>query len=146
MAVRYFALGMGIIFLALGILGFLPGLVTPPRPGDPELAVEAGHGYLFGLVPVNLLHNLVHIVFGLWGVVAYRNFVGSRFYARAVAVVFGVLTIMGLVPVLNTVFGLVPIHDGAVVLHALITVAAVYFGWMVPAAREEAPGIERRAA
>ena len=81
-----------------------------PRPaGAPSLAVDAGYGYLLGLFPVNALHNIVHLAVGAVGVMAYRSFASARLYARSVAVVFALLTIPGLIPGLNTTFGLIPI-------------------------------------
>jgi hypothetical protein len=68
--------------------------VAPPEAGR-ELTVPTGFGRLFNLFPVNVLHNLVHVVFGIWGLAAYRSFSASRIYARAVAVIYGVLTVMG---------------------------------------------------
>ena len=58
-----------------------------------------------------------------------RTFDASRVYARSVAVIYGLLAIMGLIPGLNTVFGLVPIHGHDVWLHLLIAAPAAYFGW-----------------
>ncbi|CAA7619415.1 DUF4383 domain-containing protein [Magnetospirillum sp. UT-4] len=143
MKTRYFALVMGVVFLAIGILGFVPGVLMPPEAGPP-LVVEAGHGVLFGLFPVNVLHNIVHLAFGVWGVVVWRSFVPSRAYARAVAVVYAVLTVMGLIPVLDTVFGLVPIHSHDIWLHGAITLVAAYFGYAPVTAVETAGDLPPR--
>ena len=106
MSVRYFALILGIIFLLVGVLGFVPGLTTMPQTHEHDLAVGGpGHGYLLGLFHVNLLHNLVHLLFGVWGIIAYRTFDASRVYARSVTIIYAVLAIMGVIPGLNTVFG-----------------------------------------
>ena len=137
MPVRYFALVYGIVFLVVGIAGFVPGLVTMADP-TAEVAVDAGFGRLFGLFPINWLHNLVHIAFGIWGLVAYRSFSGARLYARAVAVIYAILTVMGLIPVLNTTFGLIPLYGHNVWLHALLAIVAAYFGW-APVRAEAAP-------
>jgi hypothetical protein len=126
--VRYFALVYGIAFLLVGIIGFIPGLVAPPDAAA-NLTIATGFGRLFNLFPVNVLHNLVHIAFGIWGLAAYRSFSASRTYARAVAVIYGVLTVMGLIPVLNTTFGLIPLYGHDVWLHALLALIAAYFGW-----------------
>lgn len=139
MRTRYFALVYGIIFLIIGIAGFVPGLVTPGQVGT-ELAVETGFGRLFGLFPVNWLHNLVHIAFGVWGLAAYRSFSGARLYAQSVAVIYAVLAVMGLIPVLATTFGLIPLYGHDVWLHAVLAIVAAFFGF-APAAR-----IEGRAA
>jgi Domain of unknown function (DUF4383) len=66
MNARYFALIYGVVFLLAGIAGFIPDLVTPPEAA-PDLAITASSGHLFGLFPVNLLHNLVHLAFGIGG-------------------------------------------------------------------------------
>ena len=128
MPVRYFAIIYGIVFLLVGIAGFVPGLVTMADPAA-DVAADAGFGRLFGLFPINWLHNLVHIAFGIWGLVAYRSFSGARRFARAVAIIYAVLTVMGLIPVLNTTFGLIPLYGHDVWLHALLALVAAYFGW-----------------
>ncbi len=129
MRTRYFALVYGIVFLLVGIAGFIPGLVQSPPPGDPDIAIDAAHGRLFGLFPVNWLHNLVHVAFGVWGLVAYRTFSAARLYAQSVAVIYAVLMVMGLIPGLNTLFGLVPLYGHDVWLHALLAIVAAYFGF-----------------
>ena len=128
-AVRYFALVYGIAFLLVGILGFVPG-ATHMHAGAPELAVEGpGHGYLLGLFHVNVLHNLVHLVFGVWGLIAFRTYGASRGYAKGVAVIYAVLGVFGLIPGLNTLFGLVPLHGNDVWLHFLLAIVAAIFGF-----------------
>ena len=128
MRTRHFSLVFGIVFLLVGIAGFIPALVTPP-PTGPDVAVDAGFGRLMGLFPINTLHNLVHIAFGIWGLVAYRSFPAARLYARGVAVIYALLAVMGLIPGLNTTFGLVPIYGHDVWLHALLAIVAAYFGF-----------------
>jgi hypothetical protein len=129
---RTFALVFGTIFLVVGILGFVPALVTPAH--DAGLSVHAAHGYLFGLFPVNAMHNLVHIVIGIWGILGSRSLGGALVFSRGVAVIYGVLTVLGLFPATNTLFGLAPIHGHDVWLHAASALVAAYFGFFVPAA------------
>lgn len=127
--VRKFALIFGILYLIAGIAGFIPPLLRPV-PGDaPQLAVEAFHGYLLGLFPVNLLHTLVHLAIGIWGLVAAKSIGAAVMYARSLAVIYGLLAIMGLIPALNTLFGLVPLHGHDVWLHAGTALIAAYFGF-----------------
>lgn len=128
--VRYFALILGIAYLAVGILGFIPGMLQALGPTAPNLAVDAGYGRLLGLFPVNVLHNVVHLGVGLWGLLAYRSLGGSIGFARGLTIFYGLLAIMGLIPVLNTTFGLIPIFGHDVWLHAVSALAAAYFGFM----------------
>lgn len=145
MPTRYFALIAGILYGLIGIAGFVPGFVQPPPEGSPSLAVGAGYGYLFGLFPINVLHNLVHLGLGVWGLAAYGSFSAARIYARALAIIFGVLTVMGLLPVLSTIFGLVPLFGHDIWLHALTALVAAYFGWRAAPVQVRYAGQERRA-
>jgi hypothetical protein len=128
MSVRAFAIVFGVIYLAVGLLGFVPALRSLPADAPP-IAVTSGYGYLLGLFPINLLHNLVHLAIGVWGVLAYRSFPAARLYARGLAVIYGVLTVFGLIPGLNTLFGLTPLFGHDVWLHALTAIIAAWFGW-----------------
>lgn len=142
MKTRTFALVLGLAFLAVGILGFVPALVSTPAD-QPPLRMEMSHGLLFGLFPVNALHNAVHLLFGIWGVVVWRDFAASRTYSRAVAVIYAVLAVAGLIPGLNTLFGLVPLHGHDIWLHAVIAAASAYFGFASVTAVER-PGSASR--
>jgi hypothetical protein len=130
MNVRTFALLYGIVFVVVGIAGFIPALVTPYDALEHELAIEQNAGQLFGLFPVNVLHNFVHLAFGIWGLAVYRNTSAAITYARSVAVIYAVFMIMGLFPVLNTTFGFVPLHGNDIWLHALLAAVAAYFGFI----------------
>lgn len=129
-AVRTFALAYGIVFLLVGIVGFIPGLTVPHS--HPDVAVETGMGLALGLFPVNILHNLVHLLFGAWGLMAARTPGAAVAYARAVAIIYALLTVMGLIPAMNlhTTFGLVPLYGNDIWLHALLAAVAAYFGFM----------------
>lgn len=131
MTARNFALIAGIVYALVGLVGLL-GLLVAPYQG-PELAVTAQQGRLLGLFPVNVLHNIVHLAIGAWGIAAYRSAGGARIFARGLAIFYGLLAVMGLLPVLNTTFGLIPIHGHDIWLHALTAAAAAYFGFVAPA-------------
>lgn len=132
MSTRLFALVFGIVFLAAGASGFIPGMLHPVPAGAPPLTVSMGYGFVMGLLPVNVLHNLVHVLFGILGVVAYGGLFAPRLYAQIVAVSYGLLVILGLLPATNTLFGLVPIYGNDVWLHLVLGVVAAYFGFMSP--------------
>jgi hypothetical protein len=128
--IQIFALIIGIAFLAAGVLGFVPALLTPPS-GAHNVAVQGFHGNLLGLFPVNWLHNVVHLGVGAWGLAAARSYRGSVSFSRGLAVIYGILAVMGLFPVLNTTFGLIPLHGHDIWLHAGTAAIAAYFGWVV---------------
>ena len=128
MNTRTFALVFGIVFLLAGIAGFIPQLLQPPQGG--AIAPGVHHMMLLGMFPVNPLHNCVHILFGLWGLAASRGAASAVLYARGVAIIYAVLVVCGLVPALDTLFGLVPLYGNDIWLHAALAVVAAYFGWV----------------
>ncbi len=74
---RNFTLILGIIFVVLGVAGFIPGLVWMPENPSPTLLFEPNYfpgdkefGALFGLFPVNTLHNIAHLLVGGLGIFA----------------------------------------------------------------------------
>jgi hypothetical protein len=133
MSTRTFAMIFGIVFLIVGAGGFIPGLTDMGHMGhaaDGEVTMKTMFGYELKLFPVNVLHNIVHLLFGVWGILAARSLGGARGYFRAVAIIYAVLTVMGLIPALYTTFGLIPLYGNDVWLHALLAIVAAYFGWV----------------
>jgi hypothetical protein len=127
MSTQTAALVFGIVFILVGLAGFVAG---PPPPGAPSLSVEHGHGLALGLFAVNTLHNIVHLLFGLLGVAASRGAVMSaRGYFQMVTIIYTFLAVLGVIPATQTTFGLVPIWGADVWLHAAIAVVAAYFGF-----------------
>ena len=107
--------------------------------------MESYYGYLFALFPVNVLHNLGHVLLGLWGLAAWRSFTAARTYARSMTVIYAVLAVCGLIPGLNTLFGLAPLFSNDIWLHAIAAIVAAYFGWApVPAVgTAQQPGLRQ---
>jgi len=128
---KTFALIFGIIFLAVGAAGFIPGLHQPGAVQPPaELTMNHGEAMLLGLFPVNTLHNIAHLLFGVWGLLSARSVGAARGYFRGVAIGYGLLTILGLIPATQTLFGLVPLHGNDIWLHAVLALAGAYFGFI----------------
>jgi hypothetical protein len=88
---------------------------------------------LLGMFPVNLPHNVVHLLFGLWGVAASRSFSGAKGYCQIAGVIYLVLAVLGFVA--PTTFGFIPIGGSDIGLHAVLglVLAAVGFTAKAPA-------------
>lgn len=115
------AMIFGIVFLLVGIMGlFVPNGMG--MDADPETT-----GRLLGLFPVNLLHNLVHLAFGAWGIAASRSHGASRTYGRAGAGIYAALVLLAFVD--PTLFGLVPIGSHDIWLHAVLAAGLAYIGF-----------------
>ena len=113
----------GVVFLLIGALGFLAGGMS--MEADPALAPK-----VLGLFPVNVLHNVVHLLFGVWGLAGSRTVAGASMFAKGAGAIYVVLAILGFfVP---TTFGLIPIGGHDIWLHALIGVVLVAVGFQAP--------------
>jgi hypothetical protein len=127
-----FALIFGLAYLAAGILGLVPAMLMPPPADAPATHFTVMYGYLLGLFPVNIVHTLVHLAIGAWGIAAWSGRTSSLTFARSLAVLYGALAVLGLLPMTNTVFGAIPIHSHDVWLHGVTALIAAYFGWRQP--------------
>ena len=130
----------GILFLIVSALGFAAG-----AGGHPMMNMSTG--MLLGLFPVNLLHNLVHMAFGVWGVWAGWSARRAVVYALGSGAAYLVLAICGMIT--PTLLGVVPIGGYDVVLHLVLAVALAGAGfwamWFAPAAATPS-NVQRRAA
>lgn len=139
MAQRYCALIIGILFVVVGLAGFIPALTSVPGASASSVPVDeasnaysAGFSYIFGLFPTNLLHNIVRIIVGSLGIVAYTRSGGARLYNRGFAIAYALLALMGLLPITQTTFGLMPIFGNNVWFNALTAAVTAYFGFFQP--------------
>ncbi|EIE99159.1 DUF4383 domain-containing protein [Saccharomonospora glauca] len=76
--VRVFALVVGIVFVLVGVAGFVPGLTE--GVGEMTFAGPDSDAFLFGVFAVSILHNLVHLLFGVAGIAAATRAAASRGY------------------------------------------------------------------
>ena len=129
MGVTKYTFTIGAVLILIGIAGFVPAFVYAAHLTDPDLIVESGYGRIFGLFSTNILHNLIHLALGIWGVLVAKDVAKSIYFCRFCAVFFAVVAVMGLIPGLNTIFGLVPIYGHNVWLNAIIAGTAAYFGY-----------------
>src|SRR4051812_39681613 len=115
--VKRVAMVFGVVFLLVGILGVV-------SPGGMSMGANAAPGMILGVFPVNLLHNVVHILFGVWGLLAARSFAGAKLYTQVGGVVYIVLAICGWL--LPDTFGLLPNGGANIWLHLVVGVILGY--------------------
>ena len=114
------AMVFGIVFILVGVLG----LITP---GGMSMGADPAPGSILGMFPVNLLHNIVHILVGVWGLVAARSWAGAKMYFQAAGVIYIVLAICGFF--IPTTFGFIPIGGADIYLHAVLGVIMAGLGF-----------------
>jgi hypothetical protein len=123
---RTAALLVGATFLLVGLLGFIPGITTDY--GDMGAAGYESTAKLLGVFQVSILHNLVHLLFGIAGVLMSRTNEGSRNYLVGGGVVYLVLWLFGLVIDKSSDANFVPVNSADDWLHFALGVAMVGLG------------------
>ena len=117
---------VGAVFLAVGVLGFIPGITT----AYDQLGF-AGHesgALLLGLFQVSVLHNLAHLAFGVAGVVMARSVAGARNYLVWGGAVYAVLFVYGLLIGHGSTANFVPLNTADNVLHLLLALGMIGLG------------------
>jgi hypothetical protein len=89
----------GVVFLLAGLLGFVPGITT--GYGRMSFAGESSRAQLLGVFQVSILHNLVHLLFGVAGLVLAKTADGARTFLVGGGVVCLALWLLGLVGALG---------------------------------------------
>lgn len=130
--VRAVALLFGAVFLLIGVAGFIPGLTTDY--GDLAFAGEESTAELFGILQVSVLHNLVHLLFGVAGVAMARTETGARTYLVSAGTIYLVLWIYGLIVTGGDGKGnFIPVNNEDNWLHLALSLALLGLGLLLPA-------------
>lgn len=120
------ALVAGVVFLAVGVLGFVPGITT-----NYDQLTFAGHeseALLLGLFQVSILHNIVHMLFGVIGIAASKSRSSSRSYLIGAGIVYLLLTVYGLIIDHNSAANFVPVNGADNLLHVALGVGLLAAG------------------
>lgn len=132
------SLVVGAAFLLVGVLGFIPGITT--NFGEMAGAGHESMAMLFGVFQVSVLHNLLHLAFGVLGVLASRNTAAARAFLLVGGVVYLALWVYGLVTSETSSANFVPLNTADNWLHLALGVGMVLLGLVMPrrATRETA--------
>jgi hypothetical protein len=125
-ATQKVALVFGIVFLVVGIAGFIPGLTS--QMSGMQMAGHGSSAMLLGTFQVSVLHNIVHLAFGVAGVAFARSFRGARGFLIWGGVVYLVILIYGLFASGATAANFVPLNTADNWLHAFLGVVMILLG------------------
>ena|SRR6185436_3813963 len=119
MNLKLAAIVFGVVFLVVGILGFVPNL--------------APDGMLLGIFHVNFAHNVVHLLSGAVALLcgmASTN--ASQLYFRIFGVVYGLVAVLGFVMGEGKLLGLISNNIADAWLHLVIAATSLVLGFAVP--------------
>ena len=124
--VRTMATVVGATFLLVGILGFVPGVTS--NYDDLSFAGHHSRAELLGIFQVSVLHNIVHLLFGVAGLAMARHAKSAVSYLIGGGVVYLVLWIYGLVIDRDSDANFVPVNDADNYLHLLLGLGMIVLG------------------
>jgi hypothetical protein len=113
-------------FALVGILGFIPGITT-----DYDTMAFAGHhseAKLLGVFQVSILHNIVHLLFGLAGFALARTVSGARLYLIGGGAIYLVLWLYGLIVSQESAANFVPVNTADDWLHLFLGLGMIGLG------------------
>ncbi|MFF5968531.1 DUF4383 domain-containing protein [Streptomyces collinus] len=114
---------LGLVFLVVGVLGFIPGITTDY--GSLEFASHESGAELFGLFQVSILHNLVHLAYGLAGLTLAGTAAGAYSYLLVGGAVYLVLWVYGLSVGHDSDANFVPLNTADDWLHFVLGIAMI---------------------
>ncbi|OJF15933.1 DUF4383 domain-containing protein [Couchioplanes caeruleus] len=119
-------LAVGAVFLLVGVLGFIPGVTT-----DYDAMTFAGHesdARLLGVFEVSVLHNIVHLLFGIAGLAMARTASAARLYLIIGGAVYLVLWLYGLIIDHDSAANFVPVNTADDWLHFFLGIGMIGLG------------------
>jgi len=114
------AMVFGVGFLGAGILGFIPGITT--NYDEMKFAGSESGAELLGIFQVSVLHNIVHLLFGVAGLAFARTVEGARTYLLGSGVIYVVLFLYGLLVSAGSDANFVPANNADDFLHLALGV------------------------
>jgi hypothetical protein len=104
----------GIVFILIGILGFVPGVTMD--------------GHLLGIFEVDTVHNVIHLLTGIIAWLAASSLDHSKLFFKVFGVVYALVTILGFT-MDGEVLGLIHTNLADNLLHLVIAVVALWAGF-----------------
>jgi hypothetical protein len=127
--VQLAAMIVGGTFLLVGILGFIPGVTT--HYDQLEFSGHESGAKLLGIFQVSVLHNIVHLLFGVAGLALARTASAARTYLVGGGIIYAVLWIYGLVVDKHSSANFVPVNNADDWLHFVLAAGMIALGLLL---------------
>ncbi|MFB4313947.1 DUF4383 domain-containing protein [Actinomadura sp. 21ATH] len=128
--VQLTALVVGAVFLLVAVLGFIPGITT--GYDTLQFAGHESEAKLLGLFQVSILHNLVHGLFGIAGLLLARTVAGARGFLVGGGIVYLLLWLYGLLVDHHSSANFVPLNTADNWLHLGLGAGMIALGLLAP--------------
>lgn len=132
---------VGLTFLLVGIAGFIPGITT--HFGSMSFAEHHSGAKLVGIFGVSVLHNLVHLAFGIAGLALARSYRGARMYLLVGGIIYLVLWVYGLAIDRGSSANFVPVNTADNWLHFVLGAAMIILALALGRRKPDAEPIRR---
>ena len=126
--VQLFATLVGATFLLVGIAGFIPG-ITSHLYGGLDFAGHNSDAQILHIFQTSWLHNIVHLAFGIAGLMLARTWEGARAFLIGGGVIYLVLWLYGLIVGQDSSANFVPLNTADDWLHFLLGVGMIGLGF-----------------
>ncbi len=117
---------VGLLFLIVGLLGFVPGITT-----NFDAMAFAGHhseARLLGVFQVSILHNIVHLLFGVAGLLMARTMNLAKWFLIGGGVIYLLLWVYGLLIDKESAANFVPMNTADDWLHFVLGLGMIALG------------------
>ncbi|WP_433393475.1 DUF4383 domain-containing protein [Micromonospora sp. KLBMP9576] len=131
--VRRAATVVSVLFLLIGVLGFVPGVTSDF--GDLRFAGHESEARLLGLFQVSVLHNIVHLLFGVVGLALARTISGARTFLVGGGAIYLVLWLYGLVIDHDSEANFIPLNTADNWLHLFLGLGMIALGLLTTRGR-----------
>ncbi|MCX4388935.1 DUF4383 domain-containing protein [Micromonospora peucetia] len=127
--VQLAAVAAAVVFVLIGVLGFIPGITT--GYGDMTFAGHHSEARLLGLFQVSILHNALHLGFGLAGLLLARSVAGARIFLAGGGALYLGLWLYGFVINRESAANFIPVNDADNYLHLALGFGMLVFGLLL---------------
>ena len=119
MTLKPFAIIIGIAFVVVGILGFVPHVTV--------------NGLLLGIFAVDTMHNWVHIVSGVVALATSCREKAAKLYFQIFGIIYALVAILGFVMKGHILMMQMNMADNY--LHIALAIILLYFGFVFKSAK-----------
>lgn len=116
----------GVVFLLVGVAGFIPGITT--NYDDLRFAGHESNAMVLGVFEVSVLHNIVHLAFGVVGLAMARRAIWAAYYLAGGGFLYAVVWLYGVMVDRQSEANFLPLNNADNWLHLILAVTMLGLG------------------